>query len=182
MCLEGAMNANLEYPFWLFRKRINKKLPLTVLPLLKTRFMSFLPDNLYFLGSATRDMSKFRYVEISKYQTVSRFLLFLLLLAKTSLPNLVPDLVRKPCFLFLFFFFGRYSVDFIPVYQPRITPDGLYGATLPDYIITHINPAIGSGVRRTESRYSSAKLNLYGVVLLGMRVSLSDTFLKIKSH
>ena len=107
---EETMKTPLEYPFLLSSNFINKKLPLTVLPLLKTRSMSFLSDNLYFLGNATREMS---YIDMSIYQTVSRFLPFLLLFARTLLPNLDPDLVRKPCFFFLFFFFARYSVDFI---------------------------------------------------------------------
>jgi len=109
------MKANLEFSFWLIKNLINKKLPLTVLPFLKTRSISFLLDNLFFLGNATHDMSRYRYIEISKYQTVSRFLPFFLLLARTALPNFVPDLVRKPCFLFLFFFFGLYKVDFIHI-------------------------------------------------------------------
>src|SRR3989338_10712663 len=68
---EETMKTPLEYPFLLSSNFINKKLPLTVLPLLKTRSMSFLSDNLYFLGNATREMS---YIHMSIYQTAIRFL------------------------------------------------------------------------------------------------------------
>ena len=78
-----------------FLNLINKKLPWTVLPCLKTSSKSFFRFNRFCLGSATA------------IYTVSCLRPFCLLRASTLRPFFFWERARNPCFLCLFFFFGR---------------------------------------------------------------------------